>query len=429
MRISSYKLNLLLILSSFLGLAISFGNFYLYHFFIFIVIIVWLYQFKCNSYVFNIEFFKNRYIFSLSIFFSWYLLSLIWTPSHILGLKYIFYIFCGFFLTLNILAVSTNLERLNKIFNLLSVLVFFEIAISLMESFSDFRMPISSYSTISNFFGKDPINLSRTDNIFLYSGINPPTGFRWNTNDLAICMIIIFPFFLCSKKITIKIFGIISITTIIIMSSSRAVFLALILTYFLYLLLIKKQIGTIALIWIVSSVFFLGVIQLSESDNPRINEVANSVEALVLYLSGDIDIGGSIEWRRELVLNGLNAFFKSYGLGLGAGGSVAYQELIGPVAGRFTSMHNFWIEILVEGGIIAFLIIIKLLSNLIIGLFIVSRRTENPKLKYYSQSLLLSVISFIPAAIAASSTIYFLPMWLLFGFSISVILLAKLHLQ
>ena len=125
----------------------------------------------------------------------------------------------------------------------------------------------------------------------------------------------------------------------------------------------------------------------------------------------------------------IECFFKSYGLGLGAGGSVAYQELIGPVAGRFTSMHNFWIEILVEGGIIAFLIIIKLLSNLIIGLFIVSRRTENPKLKYYSQSLLLSVISFIPAAIAASSTIYFLPMWLLFGFSISVILLAKLHLQ
>ena len=52
-----------------------------------------------------------------------------------------------------------------------------------------------------------------------------------------------------------------------------------------------------------------------------------------------------------MVDNGLNAFYSSYGLGLGAGGTVANQEIMGPVDGRFTSMHNFWIELLVEGGI------------------------------------------------------------------------------
>ena len=46
-------------------------------------------------------------------------------------------------------------------------------------------------------------------------------------------------------------------------------------------------------------------------------------------------------------------------------------------------------------------------------------------LKYYSQSLFLSLIAFIPAAIAGSSTIYFFPMWIMFGFAISVILLSK----
>ena len=33
--------------------------------------------------------------------------------------------------------------------------------------------------------------------------------------------------------------------------------------------------------------------------------------------------------------------------------------------------------------------------------------------------------AFIPAAIAGSSTIYFFPMWIMFGFAISVILLSK----
>ena len=35
------------------------------------------------------------------------------------------------------------------------------------------------------------------------------------------------------------------------------------------------------------------------------------------------------------------------------------------------------------------------------------------------------MISFIPAAIAASSTIYFFPMWIMFGMAIAVISLYK----
>ena len=127
-----------------------------------------------------------------------------------------------------------------------------------------------------------------------------------------------------------------------------------------------------------------------------------------------------------MVDNGLNAFYNSYGLGIGAGGSVANQEIIGPVAGRFTSMHNFWIELLVEGGIFVAIIISFWLLSIIYKLFIISRTTTNQRLKYYSQSLFLSVTAFIPAAIAASSTIYFFPMWIMFGFAISVILLSKI---
>ncbi len=429
MILESRKLNLGLIISAFIGVAISYSNFYLFHFIFSIFLVVWMYQIKKNEFLLDISIFKKNYVPTLVIFLIWYIFSLIWTPNLELGLKYIFYILCGLTVTLSFISFSINIKNLNKIFNLLSVFVLIEIIVGLIESFTTLRMPISSYSSIAGFFGKEPVNFSEFDNIFLYSNIRPPTGFRWNTNDLAICMIISLPFFLCSKKKVVKLLGILSITTIIVMTASRAAFLAMLLVYFLYLFLIKKRIGTLALITATSSVILWGMFQLGESENPRINEIANSAEALVLFLSGELDIGGSIEWRRELVDNGLNAFYHSYGLGLGAGGSVANQEIMGPVAGRFTSMHNFWVELLVEGGIFIATMISFWIISIILRLFAISRTSLNEILKYYSQSLFLSLIAFIPAAIAGSSTIYFFPMWIMFGFAISVILLSKSDFQ
>ena len=98
-------------------------------------------------------------------------------------------------------------------------------------------MPISSYSPYAFLFGKEPINFSAEDMLFLNSPFTPPTGFHWNTNDLAITMIIALPFFLCNKKNYIKVLGILSISTIIVMTSSRAVFLGLILIFtFLFII-------------------------------------------------------------------------------------------------------------------------------------------------------------------------------------------------
>ena len=419
------KLIFYLISSSFVGVAISYGDFYLFHFFLLIFLLVSLYQIKENDFLVDYSIFKKNYVPTLMIIFIWYMISLFWAPSFELGLKYIFYIFCGIAIMISIIYFSSNIANLDKIFNILSLFIFIEIIIALFESFTPFRMPVSSYSSVAHLFGKESVSFNEFENILASSGFSSPTGFRWNTNDLAICMIISLPFFLCSKTALLKVFGILSITLIVIMSASRAVFLAMLLLYFLYLFLIKKRIGTLTLILIISSVTLWGMSRLADSNNPRINELANSIEALTLFFSGQLDIGGSIQWRRELVSNGLNAFYGSYGLGIGAGGSVANQEIIGPVAGRFTSMHNFWIEMLVEGGIFIAIIFLFWFTSIIYKLFFISRTSTNERLKYYSESLFLSLTAFIPAAVSASSTIYFFPMWIMYGFAISVIMLSK----
>ena len=142
----------------------------------------------------------------------------------------------------------------------------------------------------------------------------------------------------------------------------------------MYLILIKKNIGTLILVWVSSFVIIFSISQFRDSENSRLNELANSFQALKLFISGDIDLGGSIEWRRKLVENGLDALARTNGLGLGAGGTVANQEIIGPVAGRFTSMHNFWVELLVEGGVIFGSITILCIINILIKVLVIQKK-------------------------------------------------------
>ncbi len=423
--LSEVKLSTLLICSGIVGTALSYGDLYFFHIILFFSSLVWLYKIKINNYRLDLNVFSSKYIIVLIIFFLWYILSLFWTPSKELGFKYIFYISCGFALTVSVISISKNLKNLNKLFKVFSLLFIIEIIIALLEVFTNFRMPTSSLSTLAPFFGKDSTELYLNNSLAALSNLNAPTGFRWNTNDLAISMIIILPFFLCHKKMVTKFFGIGAISIIIVMTASRAVFIALIISFCLYLIIIKKRFGTILIVWTILASLFWAILNFSDSENPRINEIANSLQALSLFISGDIDVGGSIQWRRMLVENGLEALSKSYGFGIGAGGTVANQENIGPVSGRFTSMHNFWIEVLVEGGVIIGFLISLWYINIIYNLFKVSRSNASSRMKYYSQSLILSMIAFIPAAITASSTIYFFPMWIMFGFSISIILLFR----
>ena len=117
----------------------------------------------------------------------------------------------------------------------------------------------------------------------------------------------------------------------------------------------------------------------------------------------------------------MEALKDSYFMGVGGGGSKAVNEAKGGVVGRIASMHNFWIEMLVDGGIIFFVIFISWYLYVTWKLFYINIVSKNKELKYYSQATFLSMISFPIGAISASSVIYLFPMWLMYGFSISII--------
>ncbi len=421
LKIDFEKFANIVIGSAVIGIAISYWDIYLFHILLSAFLLLTILR-KKNNYqenkIFALKINKILYPFLLAFF--WYLTTIMWSVNIIYSLKYFFYLFCGISLVVIIVKYNSSLFSFQNLFKILSYLVIIELIIGLLESFSSFQMPISRYSELLPFFGKTPQVLEASD-ILLSLNSSPPTGFHWDTNEFALSMMLAAPFFLCLDRVIIKSLGLASITIVIIMAASRAVFFGLLIIIALYLLLIKKKIKSLILALLSVVVVLYGMFFLSESDNPNLNEIANTINTGYLYLTGDLDVAGSLKWRRELVDNGINALIESKGLGVGAGGSVHIQEQLGGVDGRFTSMHNFWIELLVEGGLIFFILFICWIINIIIKLFSITISTHNQRIKYFSSSLFLSIVGFLPAAISSSSTIYFFPMWILFGLCLSII--------
>ena len=414
------------LISSVIGVGISYGKLYLFH--IILLLLIFAYIQKRNNK--KIVIFKkcpssfHKFFYFMLI---WYFFSLTWSISRLYSLQYLFYILCGISISLTIIYFAWDENLLLQIIKALSIPFIIEVVISLLESFRLFRYPISPFSPYVTYFAREmKIDMGLADNI-VQELMQSPTGFQWNPNDLALAILMIFPFFFLSKNKILKIFGIISTAIIIVKSGSRGMFLALLFMIMIYFIFIsKKKIIAISFFVILVSINIINANYLPNyflnSENPRIREIAYSYSALISYIRFDsYNDNDSIGVRQQLIKNGLIGLKNSHYLGVGGGGSRALAERLGGIDGRVTSMHNFWIEVLVDSGIVFFIIFLIWYSKILIGLLRVVNHTKYKFLKYVASSCFLSMGGFLLGAIVPSSVIYFFPMWIMYGISIATI--------
>jgi O-Antigen ligase len=408
----------LFIISATFGVGISYSKLYLFHIFAVLLLLAHLYL---NN--FKIKYLsesKSKHQFFLFMFI-WYLFTILWALNKTLSFTYLFYIVCGLIIIYSMTYYVSNINKQYQIFNVIKYIIILEIIFSLLEIFTSFRLPISPFSPLVSYFGREMTisnNLSSDVLAIMYSN---PTGFRWNPNELAATMIIVLPFFLFSNKIVIKYIGIASISMIIVSTGSRVSMIALVLELIIWSLLFSIK-RTFLLLGFCLMMIIIGSTVTENIKNSNVSQLidfANLFNVVKIFFSEDhSESKNSIGVRQQLIFNGLKSIKDSNGMGVGAGNSIVIQEKYGFKSGaKTTSMHNFWLEIFVDAGVLFGVLFLTWYFYITRKLYLISKKTEIPILKYFSSSMFISMSGFFVAAQSASSAIYMLSMWLMYGFA------------
>lgn len=363
----------------------------------------------------------------LYLFFAWYALSVIWSVAPGYSAVYLCYIAVGLAVSLITIFVTPDEMSMRRVMQRLGIIVALDVMFSVFEAFTSFRLPVSPYSRFVEYFGREAtINASLEDRV-VQNFLSSPTGFQWNPNDLAATLIIFLPFCLFHRSMTLRVIGGLSMATVIFFTGSRASYIGLALVVLVWAIAFSAKRALICLVFIVMAALILpaALTWMAASDDPRLVQFGTMSEALREYVSGRSTSGDSIGLRQQLIRNGLIALRDSGGVGVGGGGSRAVQESAGGAAAAIGSMHNFWIEVLVDAGVVMGVAFAAWYLLLIFRCYSVAITTRRPVLRFVASSLTCSLVGFTVAMLSSSSVIYSLPMWLMFGLSSSVIVLDR----
>lgn len=409
---------ILFLVTASIGAGISYGKLYLFHVLFVLLFIFILYAISKGYKLKKAP--SNFHIF-LNIMFLWYAISVLWVHNKVYYLFYMFYLIMGVSIVLVMVYFVNNLDKQTKLFKWLAIIFCFQFLVSFLEITGVVRWPISPFSNYIMYFGRESaISASLGANAIRILN-KTPTGFQWNPNNLAGVLLIALPFFLYIKKIIVNIVGLFSIICILVYIGSRAAFLALCVSLSFWFM--KENRLWYKRVFLFCSIFFILAVGLFKDDavlNYKINRLMSSGNSISRFFDYSKQEQDSIGVRRQLTANAMEALMESPLLGVGAGNSKSVQEEKNNTLG-VTSLHNFWLELVVEGGCIFGCLFVLWYFFIIYSLLMVYKRTSNYMLKYYSIATATALVGYSIAMVSSSSVIYNLTMWLTLGFAIITI--------
>ncbi|MXP40272.1 hypothetical protein GRI75_01265 [Altererythrobacter soli] len=365
------------------------------------------------------------------VFVGWYAASILWAEDKMYALQYCAYVVLATLTVLYTTQICRSPSRLTAAFKLVFLLISVEIFLSALEGLGLIRLPFSPYSQYYAYFGREPEDLSGFGVWASEYIASLPTGFFSNPNNLAAFLALALPFFALHQKWLVRIVATSAILYIVYMCGARSVLVACGLTLTICVFVwggIAGRFGGLMTASLVVTIVGAGTLDLvSGSSNTRILELEGLGGAIGDFwasLRGDaVLVDSSTGARAQLIRNGLDALYDSGGLGVGAGGSWVIQEKSLFQVREITSMHNFWIELLVEGGVLFALLFAAWYARFLVQLWKVAKSSRSPERRYLAKSLFAGFAGFIIGAIGPSTVIYMLPMWMLVGIGLSVIML------
>ena len=262
-----------------------------------------------------------------------------------------------------------------------------------------------------------------------------PTATFHNQNDFALYIALTLPMvfvwiryypMLYSRAAGILIY--ISGLLLLIVAFSRSCYsgvLVGLVFWFIFMLKIKNKIKVLALTALVCAALFV----FFSAEILNILETATNRLASLSQIIGAQGIEDeSLNTRMNLVKNALYFTVKSLGFGVGIG-NVEYYMANYPIypVGDVTNVHNWWVEILANYGVLIFACYVILYINLLWNLWRVYKKTSNRSEKMICESLLVGWVSFFIASSASSSIIAFEPQWIYLGFILAFLNYSRIN--
>jgi len=366
----------------------------------------------------------SRYHYFFVFLLGWFALGLTWSVDRMATVKYLGYLGIGVALMLVVIKyVGASSWRFEHLFRAAVALFLIDIVVGLLEAFTSFRLPTSPLAEGSEMW-KTAVFASRDLVAFMQ---DCPTGFHGNPNNYGVVMVSLLPFFLLHRSMAVRAGGVAVVFLLIYYTSSRGSLVGALFVVTLWPLYTRSAAGRILVMTgygVAALLVGIGLVgDLTQTGNTRLRDLLSVREAVKQYLSDDPEQRGSGGIRRQLIANGLTALGNTYGIGIGGGGDRLIQAQMGLDADReILAMHNFWVEILVNGGVPLFLPFVLWYAAITWELFRRSHRlARHPTAAYYCGATSLALAGFVPAAISASSVIYMLPFYILLGLAISLI--------
>ena len=133
---------------------------------------------------------------------------------------------------------------------------------------------------------------------------------------------------------------------------------------------------------------------------------------------------GSGATRLQLQVAGLRAGVTRYFLGVGPGNAEPIVQAQNPDL-SIINLHDWWLEVLVDGGVPALLLYLALYGYLLGALRKVALRGSQPLIRYCAAASALALLGFAVGSFGPSTMINFLPLGLLYGVGIAVLIREK----
>jgi O-antigen ligase len=138
-------------------------------------------------------------------------------------------------------------------------------------------------------------------------------------------------------------------------------------------------------------------------------------------LEAEIEAGaGSGGTRIKLIEGGLAAIRDSRLLGVGPG-NAEYHMRERPGLELVHNLHNWWLEVLVNGGLAVFLGYLVFYGALLWNLFRIAVGNADKLVAFASAGLFAALVGYTVGSLSPSSAIHFTPMWIHFGLGLAVI--------